>query len=221
MNAVAYATIHHEGGGKPDDDFGFLHKDYSIGIGVTRYELRRPPWESFITTNQGVRSLQCCFSGDMRFYELTDARLDLLQQAVGEARTRGWVTTDPLIRPHGLQNVPVGFVAGNGLSECPGTRVLDRWADVVRAVRGEWRRPEPALTPGAPEDEGFDMDKTTFKLYVAEVMLELLDNDAYEAKVRQLVRAGIAEAFTDPADTPAARRVQGRIRDLVAEALGK
>lgn len=120
-------TIHHEGAGKPRDSFTFLEKRYSGGVGLTRYELVRSPHESFVTRGQGgVRSLQVCFSGDRRFYELSDNDLVLLRALVDDARARGWVTDRPDVFLHG--DTDKG-------TECPGGHVKARRAAIENACR--------------------------------------------------------------------------------------
>lgn len=134
---VNRVTIHHEGAGKPRDQFGFLAAGYSGGVGLTRYELVRSPHESFTTRGQGgVRSLQVCFSGDRRFFMVTDDDIRLVRQLVDDARARGWVSDYPEVFLHG----------DTDLTECPGTWVKscrgDLWAACQKAGL-----PEPAVQP--------------------------------------------------------------------------
>ena len=123
-----WVTIHHEGAGSPTDNVArFLNTDdYSAGIGVSLYELRRSPEDSFITTNQPGHCLQICLSGNRSVHALTDADLGLIAQCCDDARARGWLVDNPDVLHHG----------DNGKSECPGANTNARRSDVHEACQG-------------------------------------------------------------------------------------
>ena len=126
MAPVGRVTIHHEGAGAPTENVGrFLDaEDYSIGIGHATFRVARSPSESFITNGQGgKRSLQVCLSGDRRFHAVTDSDIELVGQAVAEARARGWVSDAPEVFVHGDTDA----------TECPGTHVHERRDDLEAA----------------------------------------------------------------------------------------
>jgi hypothetical protein len=128
MAAVRRVTIHHEGAGAPTDNVQrFLGAEkYSIGIGQTLFRVERSPQDSFITNGQGgKRSLQVCLSGDRRFHAVTDADIEMIRQALADARGRGWVTDQPEVFFHGDTDG----------TECPGTHTAERRTAIEAACR--------------------------------------------------------------------------------------
>lgn len=101
MSAVSLVTAHHEGDGVPRDDLTApATKGYSVGIGTTRYEIFRPPAESFATLGFNHVSWDVLYSGDRDVYPITARDLELTAAAAADARSRGWLVDAPYVRPH-------------------------------------------------------------------------------------------------------------------------
>jgi hypothetical protein len=121
-------TVHHEGAGSPTDNVDrYLSTDkYSAGIGVTRYELRRSPQDSFRTDGQGgTVCLQICLSGNRNDHAVTDDDLELIARCCNEARGKGWLTEVP----------EVFFHNDTASTACPGTHTAARRPDIEAACR--------------------------------------------------------------------------------------
>lgn len=147
---VSVVKIHHEGGGLPHDDPGVAGtKGYSIWIGPTRYTMLRPPWTDFSTLNLNHVVLGVCYSGQRQDgipgdppHPVTDAELALTRDALANARSRGYVVDQPQVSPH-------DNLAGSA-TQCPGTKVYDRWHEIDAACRAVF------IPPPAPEDDDME-----------------------------------------------------------------
>jgi hypothetical protein len=137
---VDLVVIHHEGAGAPTDNVArFLDTDsYSAGIGITLYELRRDPADSFINNVDDGRGLQVCLSGNRMDYPVTDTDIGFIGAVCDEARARGWVTDTPTVYHHGDRHP----------SACPGTHTNERRAEIAAACQASREAP-----PNVGDDE--------------------------------------------------------------------
>lgn len=134
----SFVIIHHAGYGTPSDSMGFLNAArYSAGIGVTKYELRRPPETSFITDEFGHRALQVCISGNRDLQPVTDNDIELIRQCCLAARAKGWIS----------QQVTTYFHGDWQATACPGLHMRERRAEIVAAVNAVIPVIQPKVEP--------------------------------------------------------------------------
>ena len=141
--AVALVTIHHEGAGNPTDVARGAAGGYTYWIGTTYWTQLRTPWDSYATLNFNHVSLDICLSGDRMNWPVTDNDIRILSGAVKDARGKGYVIDDPLVRAH--RNSP------GSSTVCPGDYTMARWADVVAAC----------TAPPAPPPEVIELQTST------------------------------------------------------------
>lgn len=131
--------VHHEGAGSPRDDFGFGAPFYTLGIGLHQTHIWRTPETDIATIHFNHVSMGIVLSGDRTTHPVTDDDLRLLTEGVRETHGRGYVTDNPTIQAH-------REVFGTA---CPGNKTMDRWPEVVAAIRaGLGSTPAPV-----PEDD--------------------------------------------------------------------
>lgn len=148
--AVGLLTIHHQGGGAPtDNSSGYSEGGYSYGIGATRWERFRSPYDSYATLNFNHVSMDVCLSGSRGntdpAYPVTDNDIELIHGAFMDCHGRGEVVDVPQVRAH--RNSPGSSTA------CPGDNTMARWNDVVNACRVAAPQPKPP----EPEDDVADL----------------------------------------------------------------
>lgn len=128
--------IHHEGGGKPRDEWDAIDAErYSIEIGLTRIEVRNAPVNSFITDGTIGHSLQLVLSGNRMTYEVTDNDLVLIGQACAYAEAHDWI---PAPAQRACQ-----FHGDTAATACPGDKTRERRSDIYAVVRGTGTPPAP------------------------------------------------------------------------------
>jgi hypothetical protein len=143
-NPVTLVTVHHEGAGAPcpmTQASRFGPGGYTYGICTDGWAHFRDVWQSYATLNFNHRSLDLCLSGNRMDYEVTAADIGTISSAVADARKRGYVVDQPMVRAHrdspGSQTV------------CPGDLTMERWAAVVVACQAA---PAPGPSPTPPEE---------------------------------------------------------------------
>lgn len=130
--AVNRATIHHQGAGAPNDNYGgFSEGGYSYGIGKTGWSRFRSPYDSWATLNYNHVSLDVCLSGNRMDYVVTDQDIRWLHEIFMDCYHRNEVVATPEVIPH--RNSP------GSATVCPGDHTMARWNDVVNQFH---------LTPG-------------------------------------------------------------------------
>jgi hypothetical protein len=144
---VTQIKIHHEGAGAPTDNVDrFAKGGYTVGVGQTLYRLFRSPDQDYSTLNLNYVVAGICFSGqrqdnvpDSPAYNVTDQEITLVKLACQEMRALGWIL------PGIIQVTPHDNLDGSATS-CPGTRVYDRWDEIVAACEASVP-PDPTPTP--------------------------------------------------------------------------
>lgn len=124
--SVSLCTIHHEGGGPPNDT---PMPPYSYWIGVNSWQRIQSPYTSWATLDFNHVSLDICLSGSRGntdpAYPVTDNDIALIHGAFMDCFNRGEVVGQPLVRAH--KNSP------GSNTVCPGDNTMARWTDVSNA----------------------------------------------------------------------------------------
>lgn len=156
---VELVTIHHEGAGAPRDFPGGAWP-YTYWLGASSWANIQPVWSSWGTLNFNGVSLDVCLSGQRQPgiagsppYLVTEADVALLRGIIVDARDRGYVVNDPLVRAH--RNSP------GSSTVCPGDNTMARWSEIVAACTSstppqpqpqppDWSEPMTTLATGQP-----------------------------------------------------------------------
>jgi hypothetical protein len=136
MNApVVRTTIHHAGGGVPNDGVWDNSDAYCVLIGVTRFTVVQSPFTAWATKGFNHVSFDICFSGNRMVQPVTDNDLHLIEAACSYARSHGWLAADAVTFPHGtLHPPPPRYPTGSSPTDCPGILAIDRWPSIVQAT---------------------------------------------------------------------------------------
>jgi hypothetical protein len=132
---VELVTAHHEGAGAPSDVARGADGGYTYWIGATTWQHLRSVWDSYGTLNYNGDSVDVCLSGNRMEHPVTDADVDLIRQAVADARARGYVIDAPTVRAH--RDSP------GSSTVCPGDRTIDQWPAIVAACTAGASSPAP------------------------------------------------------------------------------
>lgn len=138
---VSLVTIHHEGAGAPRD-FPGGDWPYTYWLGSTTFWDIQTPWTSWGTIGFNHVSLDICFSGQRQpgipnspSYLVTDRDMQILAAIIADARGRGFVVADPLVRAH--RNSP------GSNTVCPGDNTMARWSQIAEICAGQNPAPPP------------------------------------------------------------------------------
>jgi len=80
-------------------------------------------------------------------YPVTDKDLQLMKEIGDDARARGWLVNNPMVRAH--RNMP------GSNTVCPGNLTMDRWEAVVNAYQKASVVVVPPVEDDVPNDKDF------------------------------------------------------------------
>lgn len=139
MAPLNLVTIHHEGAGDPSDIPRGAKGGYTYWLGVTGFTRLRSPYESYATLHYNHVSVDICLSGNRDQYEVTQLDLIRLGQIAADARGRGELGPNPVVRPH----------KWTFNTACPGGHTMAVWEDIAKKFAGTAHTtpPLPAQRP--------------------------------------------------------------------------
>lgn len=136
---VNLVTIHHEGAGTPTDTARGAHGGYTYWIGTTRWTRLRSVADSFATLGFNGESVDICLSGNREIHDVSPTDIQMIKAAVTDARQRGEVSNNPLVRAH--RNSP------GCNTVCPGKETMKDFPAIVNACRIERTGVTPMFNP--------------------------------------------------------------------------
>lgn len=145
---------HHEGSGKPRN--GVSLRFYSYIIGLSEWHIRSGlidpaapfPGGDTSTIDFNRRVIGVCLTGnrqtgikDNPAYPVTDTDIEMMVEIGVDARRRGWLIDNPLVKPH--EDMPGSHTV------CPGDLTIARWDDVANAYQ------KTVIGDDVPKDSDF------------------------------------------------------------------
>jgi N-acetylmuramoyl-L-alanine amidase len=174
---VDRVTIHHRGGGAPQNGAWSGSDPYSILIGVTQNTIQQSPLTSWATAGFNHVSYDVCLSGNRMVWAVTDSDLQLLRDAYEVGVARGWIVPSPTVYPHGtLYPPPAPYPSGSSPTECPGTLTIARWLEIISMFQ--------AAVPGSSGGNDMPADKDFVDAYANSVGAWKLQYDGGITTVR-------------------------------------
>jgi len=137
---LSLVDIHHEGFGKPRNGVYLPHYSYILGVDEwhIRSDLNTPvavkPGGDTSTIDFNRELIGVVLTGnrqtgikDNPAYPVTDIDIEMMVEVGVDARRRGWLVNNPVVKPH--KDMP------GSNTVCPGDLTLARWDDVSNAFQ--------------------------------------------------------------------------------------
>lgn len=150
MTAIGLVTVHHEGAGAPTDEPRGAAGGYTYWIGPAGPDRLRSVAQSWATLHYNHVSVDVCLSGNREIYDVTPKDVASIGAAVADARGRGEVISQPIVRPH-------RWSPGSS-TVCPGAQAMLDLTAIDKACRAAVPHPlpphpsHPTLVAGARGD---------------------------------------------------------------------
>jgi hypothetical protein len=148
-------VIHHQGAGRPNDNFAYADGGYSYGVGINLWRNFREPRLDWSTIDFNHVVVGVCLSGNREDYVVTQKDMQLLREISFDAKSKGWLVDIPEVIPHrespGSNTVCPGMNAAPPWGPYPGDR--QAW-DQIRACFQGHNVPVPG-DDDMPADKDF------------------------------------------------------------------